>query len=386
MRLTIACWCLVFITHASSIFASASAREQSGELRRDLAVAASGREGGQGAATSPAQPAKPAPPAPAIRRWLDVQSVHVGSRFRWFENSNERLISSHLQWQSQLRGRFLFDRAGRYNVGVLASTGATFPSSWNNTGGGLGDFQGPFNVKQLFFGAEPVRGLQFEVGGLYLNRGEMAENITYDNDAFIVGERVTYRPAKARITQVSFTGGFFGDYTEVNVFKRVERMDQWNYGQALVGFTLHPRVSASVDYTYEDGRDIFREGVNVRMPSSVKLLTQLKFEAYQRSADDDGAGFNVSGDLRYKRLSVTVGVMSVDQHYGSRLFQTYNADRYETGTRQYTISAYQITPELAFTVFQTEAFATDFPINIQHRVDLMLLFNPTAWLKRKGVF
>jgi outer membrane protein len=49
---------------ASPVFASASAREESPELRRDVAAAAAGREGGQApAAQQP--PAKPAPTAPA---------------------------------------------------------------------------------------------------------------------------------------------------------------------------------------------------------------------------------------------------------------------------------------------------------------------------------
>lgn len=342
--------------------------------------------------TTPAAAQNSAPAAaqdaPAIRRWLDVQSVHVGSRFRWFENSQERLLSSNLQWQTQLRGRFLFDRAGRYAVGAFASTGATFPSSWNNTGGGLGTYQGFLNVKQLFLAAEPVRGWQFEVGGLHFNRGEMAEHVTYDNDGFLVGERVTYRPTKRRITQVSVTAGFFGgnDFNEVNVFKRFDRMDEYNYGQGLVAFSLHPRVSASVDYTYEDGRDIFREGLNVRMPSSVKLLTALKFEAYQRQSRNDGNGFNLSADARYKRYSLTAGVMSVDEFYGTPLRLAFNGDRYETGTRQYTIHTFQLTPELQFVMYQSEAFATDFPINIQHRFDALVTFNPTAWLKRRGVF
>jgi hypothetical protein len=339
------------------------------------------------ALAQPAPAPAPAAPAPAIRRWLDVQQVSAGSRFRWFKNSREQLRSSNLQWQTQLRGRFLFDKAARYSVNAFASTGATLPSSWNNTGGGLGTYQGPFNVKQLFLAAEPVKGLQLEVGGLHLNRGEMVEHLTYDNDAYIVGERVTYRPANGAVTQVSVTGAFFGDYEEVNVFQRLGRLDEWNYGQALVAFRLHKNVTASADYTYEDDRDIFRQGLNVRMPGNVKVLTALKVEMYQRISEPrDGYGFHVSGDLRFKKLSVTTGVMAVDQFYGTPTFQPYNGDRYESGTRQYSIATYQITPELAFTVFQTEAFATDYPINLQHRFDALLSFNATNLLKRAGVF
>ena len=337
------------------------------------------------AQTTPAPPT--AGPAPAIRRWLAVQQVSAGSRFRWFKNSREQLRSSNLQWQTQLRGRFLFDKAARYSLNTFASTGATLPSSWNNTGGGLGTYQGPFNVKQLFLAAEPVKGLLFEIGGLHLNRGEMAEHLTYDNDAYIVGERVTYRPSNGAVTQVSVTGAFFGDYNEVNVFKRFDRLDQWNYGQALVAFRLHKNVTASVHYTYEDDRDIFRQGVNVRMPATVKVLTALKVETYQRVSEPrDGYGFNLSGDLRWNRLTVTTGVMSVDQYYGTPEFLPYNGDRYESGTRQYTIATYQITPELAFTVYQTEAFATHYPINLQHRFDALVSFNATNLLKRAGVF
>jgi len=333
----------------------------------------------------PAQPAPQAAPAPAIRRWLDLQSVHAASRFRWFKNSGGRLVSSSLQWQSQLRGRFLFDEAGRYSLGTLASTGAVFPSSWNNTGGGFGDYAGQFNVKQLFLAAEPVKGLEFQVGGLYMNRGEMAEHLTYDLDAYIVGERVTVRPTKGPLAQIAVTAGHFGDLREVNVFKRFDTMSDLNYGQALVAFSLGSRAAASVDYTHEDGRDIIREGLNIRMPATVKLLTALKFEAYQRVSDDDGQGFHAAADLRWKRLNLTGGVMSVDRSYPIGLIP-FNGDRYEIGTRWYSIGGITLNRDWSVGWYQTEAFNVDFPIPIKHRVDLFVTFNPTASLKRAGIF
>jgi len=335
--------------------------------------------------TAPAATQPAATPPPPIRRWLDVQQLSLGGRFRWFENSDDKLISSTLQWQPQVRARFLFDRGAKYSINGFASSGATFPSSWNNTGGGIGTFSGVFNLKQLFAQAEPMKGLEFQAGGLHMQRGELAEHITYDNDAFIEGERVTIRPANGWLKQVAITTGYFGDYREPNVFKRFDRMDDWNYGQALVGFGLGSRATASVDYTYEAGRDILREGIHFRLPAAVKLLTQVKFEAYQRVSEVDGYGFNASTDLRWKRLTVTGGVMSVDRFYGS-LLGPFNGDRYETGTRWYSIGTIAVIPELTVQWFHTQAFATDFPINIQKRFDIVATFNPTATLKRAGIF
>ena len=339
----------------------------------------------QAQAPAPPPATKPAPEPPPVRRWLDVQQLSFGGRFRWFENSAGKLISSSLQWQPQVRARFLFDKGARYSINGFASSGASFVSSWNNTGGGIGTFQGVFNLKQLFGQAEPIKGLEFQAGGLHMNRGELAEHITYDNDAYIEGERVTVRPAKGWLKQVAVTTGYFGDYREPNVFKRFDRMDEWNYGQALVGVGLGSRTTASVDYTYEDGRDIWREGINVRMPASVKFLTLLKFEAYQRVATADGNGFNASADARWKRLVVTGGVMSVDRFYGS-VNGPLNGDRYETGTRWYTIGTITIIPELTLQWYNTRSFATDFPVNIAKRWDVVMTFNPTATLKRAGVF
>lgn len=357
----------------------------------DVAAALAQGNGPAEAGRDLAQPAPPAtkpaaaPPAPAIRRWVDVQQLSFGGRFRWFENSQGRLISSTLQWQPQIRARFLFDKGARYSINGLASSGLTFPSSWNNTGGGMGTFSGAFSVKQLFAQAEPITGLEFQAGGLHMARGEMAEHITYDNDAFIEGERVTVRPAKGWLKQVAVTTGYFGDYREPNVFKRFDRMDDWNYGQALVGVGLGKYATASVDYTYEDGRDIWREGINVKLPSSVRLFTLLKFEAYQRVSGVKGSGFNVSSDAKWKRLAVTGGVMAVDRFYSSSL-GPYNGDRYESGTRFYSIWTVTVLPELTVQAFHTQAFATDFPVNIQKRFDIVVAFNPTATLKRAGIF
>ena len=271
---------------------------------------------------------------------------------------------------------------------VHAASGATLVSGWNNTGGGMGEFAGVFSVKQLCFAAEPVKGLEFQVGSLYMNRGEVTENASYDNDTYVTGERVTFRPAKGRLTQLSVATGYYGEYREPSFFQRAGRLGDWNYGQVLAGFRVASRVQASVDYTCEDGRDILREGVTIRMPQKTRILASIKAESYQRLENENGlllntagAGFNLSGDLRIQKLTVTAGVMSVDRYYGP-----YNGDRYEVGTRFYHYGTYPVTRDLSVGWFHGEAFATDYPIPNKHRFEIIATINPTASLKRARIF
>ncbi len=332
-------------------------------------------------APAPAPPTAAKSPAPALRRWLDVQSVLGAIRYRFTENSAERVTVSDLQWQTQFRGRFLFDKAGRYTVGSFVTTGPTFRSGWNYSGAGLNREIHPLKVRHLYFGATPVKSIELQAGGLAVNRGELADVIASDNDSFFIGERATVRPSHGAITQISAAVGHFDAVSEPNFFTQLDDAGDFNYGQALVGFTLGPRAAASVDYTYENGRDILREGITLRVPSRLRLLTLLRLELYQRVDPDHARGFNTSADLKLKKLAATVGVVSTDRHYGP-----FNGDRYELGSRYYYSLTYPLTSALVLNLYHTRAFDIDFPITLKERFDVVATYNPTAYLKRKGVF
>lgn len=367
-RLTSALCCLVLLSGVLPVFAQGPS---AGPPAADAHVPAETRQ-----VQAPARPR-----GPAVRRWLDVQSIHGASRFRWNQNSAGRVTTSSGQWQTQLRGRFLFDQAGRYYVGAFATTGSSFASGWNNTGAGLGNFARPFALRHLYLSAEPVKGLEFQAGGFAINRGLLGEPIAYDSDSYMVGERATWRPARGALTQIAMTTGHFGDLRDANVVHRLDSMADLNYGQALFGFKMGSRTIASLDLTHEDGREIVREGVNIRMPKSAKVLTLLRLEAYQRVDPDSARGFDVGGDAAIGKLAITAGVMSVDKAYGP-----YNGDRYETGTRYYSTFNYPLTSQLTLQLYHTKSFNTDFAIPLAHRVDVVVIFNPTAALKRAGVF
>jgi len=333
------------------------------------------------APSQPSAPPKAAAKAPAVRRWVDVQSLLAAMRYRFTENSAGRETVSDLQYQSQLRGRFLFDKAGRYHIGTFVTTGSAFRSGWNYTGAGLNKENHPLKVRQLWLGAAPVKGLEFQAGGIAPNRGELADVIASDNDSFLIGGRATVRPSKGRFTQFSATAGYFDAISEPDLFKQIGDADSVNYAQALVGFKLSARATASVDYTYEQGRDILREGVTFRVPASVKAITSIRLESYQRVDPDQAKGYNASADLKFKKLTGTVGVMSADRGYGP-----FNGDRYELGSRSYYIANYPLTAALALQAFYTRAFDVHFPITINQRFDFVATYNPTAYLKRKGIF
>lgn len=332
------------------------------------------------AAVTPTAAQTPAP-APSIRRWLDVQSLLAAMRYRFTENSADRVTVSDLQWQTQFRGRFLFDRAGRYHLASFVTTGPTFRSGWNNSGAGLNREAHPLKLRHLYFGATPIKSLELQVGGLAINRGELADVIASDNDSFFIGERATVRPARGAITQLSLAAGRFDAVGEPDFFAQLGDATELNYGQALVGFKLGTRASASVDYTYENGRDILREGITLRLPSGTRLLTQVRLELYQRVDPDQAQGYNASADLRLDKLTATVGVMSTDRNYGP-----FNGDRYELGSRYYYSLTYPLTPSWSLNLYHTRAREIDFPITLKQRFDVIATYNPTALLKRKGVF
>lgn len=338
-------------------------------------------------AAAPALAQTPAPTAPkttvtapAIRRWLDVQTLLAAMRYRFTENSQGKKTVDDLQYQTQFRGRFLFDPAGRYSVSTFMTTGSTYRSGWNYTGAGQNDATHPFYVRQLWLTAAPTKTFDLQGGGMPVNKGELADVIASDNDSFIIAGRATVHPQKGWLTQLSGTAGYFNDTAKSNLFTQVDDA-HFNYGQALAAFKLGARATASVDYTYEKGKDILREGVVFRMPKSVKVLTGIRVESYQRVDPDQHSGYNASADVKVQKLTATVGLMSTDKGYGP-----FNGDRYELGSRYYYVINYPLTSSLQLQAYHTRAYDIEFPITIKERFDFVVTYNPTAALKKARVF
>ena len=56
-----------------------------------------------------------------------------------------------------------------------------------------------------------MKGLELQYGGLYLNRGEADEWVTYDTDGYLAGERVSLkRPKELYLDEITVTRAAIG--------------------------------------------------------------------------------------------------------------------------------------------------------------------------------
>ena len=328
-----------------------------------------------------------------LDRWLDLKTFNYGARYRStfdrdnahsFNQGEQRLIAD---------GRFKFDAAGRNGVGFHLSSGryfnwayadfigggqhtfirnveakasplqnylledtTPFPNGFFNSGGGQ------LYLRELFLFVTPVKGVEFQYGGLAINHGVNSEATSYDDDGYMTGERVTIHPPKQLwLSEVSFTKGYLGDLYNPNFFARGETLTKNNYTQVLGRKDFGKRVSVSADYTWtrpDNAQYVLkttREGISVDTHES-KVFDKVMFEAYQRidggilappDVDPFPAGMGYAMTLTRgfkKRLLVEAGIADIDANYwvylgpntqAIILSLNVNGDQYGVGKRYF---------------------------------------------------
>ena len=275
-----------------------------------------------------------------IKRWFDFETLSAATRNRYVKTDGG-LTTDPLQYQLVARGRFKFDSKGKYSVVGLLTTGNNIQSGWNLTGLGTGNGQVRLYAKQLYFDAKPIKQIEVQFGGIAPNYGENTEITAYDNDVYLMGERVSIRhPKRLYFDEISFTNAFIGDLTEPNVFLRFKRLSESTYRQFLVRKTINKRASFSVDYTFDTGTHMFRQAIKLTVPE-LKLVDTLRYENYERLDPNPGYGFALTGEKKVgKKLNFLGGFTKISH-------TLLNGDRYQRGTRVYFHTAYKITPELS---------------------------------------
>ncbi len=335
-----------------------------------------GQDAGQ-----PASPRTPTAGAP-IQRWLDLQAATVLARYRYVESNRGVVTNNQMQDSVALKPRFKFDARGYYTVTAAVGTGPSFTSGWNNTGWGTGGSRvADVYLKQLFFAAAPVNSVQFSFGGLAFVRGESTEATTYDNDGYLVGERVSAVRPDLFFNEITFTNGYVGDVTTPNVFARYHRLGEPNYRQLLVSKRVASWLMVSGDYTRLSGVGTVRAAVSAKTPRA-RVVDLVQFEQYRRGGADAAFGFSAFGEKTIGgRVVGRVGYVDVDANYGG-----LNADRFNSGRRWYAQSDFVLTRDVTAWVFVSRAVHNAFVVPTGTRVDVVLSYNAMGPLRRAGLF
>ena len=144
-----------------------------------------------------------------IARWFELQNATLNLRYRFIDTTAGRTTTNQLQHRETIRGRVKFDTSAEYTWNFGVFTGTRFSSGWDNTGWGIADAQKNFAFKASYFSAIPVPGVEAQYGGFYILKGESSELTTYDEDGYVIGQRVSVkRPKQFYLDEISATVGY----------------------------------------------------------------------------------------------------------------------------------------------------------------------------------
>lgn len=344
--------------------------------------------------------ASPAPAtsgwATSFDRWVDLNEMTFSLRYRSVFDSNNAHEYNQGQQRSIVDGKFKFDQEGKYGIVFHASTGKYFNWAYADYMGGgnqegfeaefakatpiqqaaIAAYMTPsqiayqeasggwsFYIRRLYGDVEPVEGLELQYGSLDINRGSASEITTYDYDGYIDGGRILIKqPRRFFFDEVSLTSAYFGDLYVPNFFARGDRLEDSNYHQALLRKRFLGHFDATMDYTWQDASNTFRESVMARIPET-KILDSARFEFYERA---NGISFRNVYDVapggkgwaftlakkNIGRVSMEGGYAHIDQHQAvltqsesaATLTMGVNGDAYGMGTRYFVHPVVRITP------------------------------------------
>ena len=311
--------------------------------------------------------------APPETPRLELQSATFGLRYRMLEN---HLGSRSQNWSDHHQGlklRLRLDDAARYSLTAVAFNGDSFQGSWNLRGLRDGQSSNRVFLKQLYVTGKPVEGVEFQYGGLAPVRGESSEITSYDNDGYLMGQRLTFAPERF-VDELTVTAGYLGDFRDPSVTRRLHRLSEINYGQVLVRKKLTEHWSASADYTEDDGERTLRQGVAIRPAGVIELI---RLEAYERVSGERGAGGAITVEKPFGRMRLAASFASVDDHY-----RPVNGDRYGRGRRFSLTSTTALAEGLSLQVFVTRALDDELAMGNHTRVDVHVRYELADLLRK----
>jgi hypothetical protein len=312
-----------------------------------------------------------------LSRWFELDTAAVSNRYQFIESAGGATAANHEQYQVALKGRFKFDAAGKYTINAGVFSGGNFFSGWNNSGWGSGRGTANLALKQLYFSAKPVRGVEVQYGSLSLAHGEATEVTAYDYDGYVTGQRLSLtRPDRLYFDEITYTAGYLGDINAANINRRYHRLRQVNFHHVVASKKLNERLRVSADYASEAGVNVWRQAVKIKLPET-KVMDALLFENYQRA---HGYGFNVYGEKKlHQRFTLGAGYAQIDR-------ARFNSDRFPQGKRLHANGLITLTQDFSFTVGITHAVGA-LPNSLPRtRLDVGVNYNLSHGLKKAGLF
>jgi hypothetical protein len=297
---------------------------------------------------------------------LELQSASLGLRYRLVENQFGSRAQNWSDHHEGLKLRLRLDRPARFSLTAAALNGDSFVAGWNLRG--ISDHSSNrLFLKQLFLTAKPHDGIEFQYGGLGIVRGESSEITSYDNDGYLMGQRLT-------IGDVIVTAGYLGDFRTPSVTRRWHRLSEINYGQVLVKRNLTRRLTATADFTDDDGEQTLRQALAIR---PARAVDRVRVEMYERVSESRGAGGAITVEKPFGRTRLAASFVTVDDHY-----RPVNGDRYGSGRRVSLTSTTALGPDASFQIFLTRALDDRIAMANRTRLDLLFRYELAPMLRQ----
>ena len=332
---------------------------------------------------APAAAQAQTPARPVLARWVDLQNATLNLRYRVIVDSTGTTTTNQLQQRVSMRGRLKADAAGRVALNFGLFTGARFTSGWDNTPAGISDTQKNLAFKQLFVAVQPMSGIEGQAGGIYVIRGESTEITTYDEDGYLMGERLSLRrPKNLFFDEISVTNAHLtSDASKVGVHRRFNFIDEPNYRQFLVDKKIGKRAGISADFTTAAGARTVRQALTLRTPEA-RYVDSLLFEQYARTNRRRDYGFALSVEKAVtKKLTLSGGYAMIDPNVGG-----LNADRFNIGKRVFVTTTYVFSPEFTASYYITTAIGEKARLPLRTMSNLAFNYNALPGLRRTGWF
>lgn len=176
--------------------------------------------------------------------------------------------------------------------------GSSFTGGWGSTGIGTGDPNLAFYMRRLSLTLSPKSGLDFTAGSMKPEWGVGSENSSLDADGYVMGYRSRVALGDGYL---SVTTGYVGDLKDPNVFNRLNRLDDFNYLQAIITHSIGEIVRGSLEYTQLAGENFARGALKFDVSKWTSFLDSITVEdTVHVSAENPGNVLATKLSKRFK--------------------------------------------------------------------------------------